>query len=112
MAIDFKSEKKIIDEEPTGPEWWKPSEGRHKVKFIDEGTSRMSQFNGEEKEQIVFKIEVNGSVKQWSVNKSKSKKSLWYQILEFGTDREGVVGKEMEVKILGSGRDRQYTVLN
>lgn len=110
IGMDFKSELNAFSE---GGNWWRPEEGIYDIIWRSEPESRMAEFNGEQKEQMVFAIEVKGQKFNWSMNRSKSKRSLWYQVCELANRMGGtLLNKPTRIKIVGQGRDRSYAILS
>ena len=113
--MDFEKENSVLKEKIEG-EWWKPTEGMHKVTFLEnlkEPTKRtIRQPDGKEKEveQSDVLIEVDKKRYKWSITKAITKKSLWGQLMYFGKNVKDLTGQTCTIIVKGQGKQRDYTI--
>ena len=118
--VDFDKEyAKVGDGE--GTNYWKPTEGTHKITFEDDGLKDVAHFKNaqtgedEDKERVTFAIKVNGEPYAWSVFPPKKvpygKNSLYAQIIKCGESWGMLKGKTITLIAMGNGMKRRYTVL-
>jgi hypothetical protein len=112
-GIDFDKEAENLDE---GAEWFKPETGKTEITFLSNGrqeTREGFEDEDEEREVVVFEIEVDGEEKLWSVNKATTTSSLYGQIVQFATQEcDGDLnGQTMTLKKTGSDLNTNYIVV-
>jgi len=94
--------------------FWKPDAGQHSVKFLNDGepSSYEDPKTGDKTPQTLFKIEVDGEEKDWSVTKAKTVNSLHGQIALMGKYHGNLTNKTITllVKFDQSTNKRDYTI--
>jgi hypothetical protein len=92
-------------------EFWKASEGKHTIKFLDEGTPHDFEWEGEHIQKINFKIEVQNKPQTWSVTKGSTLTSLYGQIASIGVQRGKLTGTSINLLVKGEKLARQYIII-
>jgi len=107
--MDFKTELANLK---AGGNFFKPSSGSTKIKFLDNGGDKyMKDFgDGKEKERIDFKVEVNGEEQTWSIG-TGGKNSLYGQIIKLGAHFGHLDGEIITLLKKGDGLETDYTVV-
>lgn len=95
--------------------FWKPEEGSHTVKFLNDGEERQVEIEDKGKTKILnkvnFKVVVNEENYVFSVSKGSSHQSLYGQIAEIGAEKGSLVGVTLTVLVKGNGMSRSYVIL-
>jgi len=108
QSIDWESEELNIEERK---EWFKPPEGKTKIKFLDNGHKEKREYDGEERDVAVFKIEVDGEEMLWSVTCGTTPTSLYGQITEVAAKNgHSLEGVEIHLLRKGTKSDTSYTI--
>jgi len=111
---DANSEEEILfdaeAENLTSSAWFNPDPGSHKITFLDNGHKETREYEGEEREVAVFKVEVEGEELNWSVTVGKSEVSLWGQLVKVGQAKGGLEGETITLIRQGKKQDTNYTV--
>lgn len=106
--IDFDDESENLEETAN---WFNPSEGTHKVTFLDNGVMEEREYDDGEVTKVgVFEVEVEGEEQRWSVNKATTPSSLWGQLMTYGQQNDGLEGEEITLIRKGTGTDTSYIV--
>jgi hypothetical protein len=109
IQMDFKTELANLK---AGGNFFKPSSGSTKIKFLDNGGDKyLKDFgDGKEKERIDFKVEVNGEELTWSIS-TGGKNSLYGQIIKLGAHLGKLEGETITLLRKGDGMETDYTVV-
>lgn len=114
--MDWKNEKEKLVE-AVDRNYWKPTPGQHKIKFLSDGEEY--EFDIEEKgvtkkvKKVGFKIKVNGEeeVFDWGVSKGITAQGLYGQLTLVGEWKGSLVDQEINLVVKGTGKTVEYTVL-
>lgn len=112
--LNYENEAKEVQD---GGDWIKLTVGVHKITVLsDFGPLVKKEINGDPVEQSEALVEYQGSRKKWQVNKGKSTKSLWGQLMVLGKHHKTLVGVPLDV-IVKESKDKNgdtkkdYTIL-
>lgn len=110
QKMEWQKEKNALVD-PTERNYWKPTAGQHKVKFLTDGEEY--EFEWEEKtiRKVGFKVEVNNEKFDWGVTRGITEQSLYGQIALIGASLGTLIGNEITLVVKGSGKTVEYTVL-
>lgn len=92
---------------------WKPAEGLHNVNFLKEPEpTKFIDDEGNTKEQVRLSVDVGSGPQSWFIGRGKKTTSVWIQLCKKVKDLGGgFTGQQVQVKVLGVGKERRYTVL-
>lgn len=99
-----------------GGGFWKPSEGRHKVKFLTEPVDdQFVKADGTAQLQWRFDVDVlsskDGTGKRtWTIPKSHTPTSLRGQLVKVGRKEGRLQDVEVTIAVQGTGKEKRYTV--
>lgn len=96
-------------------QWLKLEEGNHKLVILADLSDLKTEtkmIRGEQKTltQSELMVEYQGQRFKWSVTKGISPTSLWGQLVRLGKAWESLVGKEIDVIVKGTGKEKDYTI--
>lgn len=102
MANELNYEAEA-NEASSGGDWLKLGVGMHKVTFLQEipATSK-KKIGDDEVEQSEVLVEYEKSRKKWSLNKGKSTKSLWGQLMVLGKHHKKLTGQTFDILVMES----------
>lgn len=91
------------NEASSGGDWLKLGVGMHKVTFLQEipGTTK-KMIGTDEVEQSEVLVEYEKVRKKWSLNKGKSTKSLWGQLMVLGKHHKKLTGQTFDILVMES----------
>jgi hypothetical protein len=112
-SIDFESEAdNLKSAEELQNQWFKPKEGKQKVKFLGNGHKETSEYEGETRDVAIFPVEIDGEEKKWSVTVGQTENSLYGQIVTVaGKNGHNLDGVEVTLIRKGTGSDTDYTIM-
>ena len=105
---NWKQEKEKLME---SMEWFKATPGEHKIKFLDDGTSLIGEFEGNPTEKIRFSILTQNKRFMWDITKGKTKNSLYGQLCLLGEKFGLISGQEITLLVKGEGKNKDYTII-
>lgn len=98
--------------------WWKPEEGRYSIKILNNGEPFSVNYGSEEEPKLVEKVrlevKINGSdeIKNWGVTKGETIRSLFGQLCTIAKTNGGSLkGSKITLLVKGSGKNKDYTIL-
>jgi hypothetical protein len=94
-----------------GTDFLRLEAGEHKVMFLDEGKPCVVEYEGKEMEKVFFRVRYEGQEYTWSITKGSTINGLWGQICTCGAYGGGLTGKTLTILVKGSGRNKDYTVM-
>lgn len=112
--INYEEELKKLKERQ---EYWKPTEGKHKIKFLTEPVDdQFVKDDGQIDLQWRFELELveskDGMGKRvWKIPKSNSPTSLRGQLLTLGALRKKLINETCTLGVQGKNKERRYTIL-
>jgi len=81
----------------------------YKVEFLGEGNDLETEYQGETQEKRAIDIKYQDTEYVWFVNKSKTKDSLYGQIVELAMNNDKkLTGAKAKVTVAGRGKMRRY----
>ncbi len=109
--INWSEEADKIKDLKNQSDWWKVSEGKHKIKILSNGNEYQTEFNNQVRQKVRFDVEINGKPYSWGVNKGRRQKSLYYQLSLVGQSNNGSLkGVDITLIVMGTGKETQYTI--
>lgn len=118
MPIDYNEEANQIQSFSGGGvlPWWNPTVGSHRIKILSEGEEYSTVYKNQTIPKVRFEIEVNGEKYNWGVNKGKTTRSLWGQLVMLGKAWGGLKDKTISLVVKTTQRRdgttiREFTVL-
>jgi hypothetical protein len=108
--MDWNNEVKDLRDGEVS-DYFKPSEGQHKIKILDDGVAHQFEWEGEVINKVNFKVEVNGKESVWSVPRGKTLSSLYGQLAQIGMDKGTLKGQTITLLVKGQNKQRQYIVM-
>ena len=100
--------------EAESKEWFRATEGKHSIKFLNEGVPFTQEWEGEDVKKLMFDVEIKGKEYSFSVTEGQTKQSLYGQILLIATKSEPVntlSNKTITLLVTGEGKKKRYTIL-
>lgn len=91
--------------------WWKPTAGQHKVRFLSDGEEYTTEWEGKTIPKVRFDIKIKDEELSWGVVKGSTKNSLYGQLALIGRAKGTLVNEEVSVVVKGKDKNTDYTVL-
>jgi len=110
----WNNEKAKLQEDK---DFWQVPEGQHTIRFTTEADSSRTferEYDGRIVYKQLFDIEVlekeNWVSYLWSISKGKTKNSTYGQLVILGAAKQGLVGHEIKLIVVGTGKNRRITI--
>src|SRR6056297_3439117 len=90
-----KEAKNLKTQEEMGSFYFKPEQGKNKIKFLDNGSQYTAQkkYDNEEKDYVKFAVLVDGEEMTWDMRKSEAKDSKYGKIVRYAVQADGLEGE-------------------
>ena len=114
VETDYHGRMSRVQDSAEKGEWFKPTPGKHKVKFLSEGTPYEVEWEGETIPKLRFDVEVKGKKFSWGITEGKTTASTYGQLMLIATKMEPInkmEGKEITLLAVSDGTKNTYTVL-
>jgi len=107
--MNWKQEKEKL-EAAEQKDWFKPTVGIHKLKFMSNGEPYAVMWEDKEIQRVRFDIEVEGKKLNFGVNKGKTESSLFGQICLVAANKDDITNQEITLIVKGEKMQRSYTI--
>ena len=91
-------------------DWFKPKQGRNKIKILTNGHTYESKWEDKTIPKVRFDVEVEGKKYSWGVTRGKTESGLYGQLALVGASKGTLVDQEVTVLVMGSGKKTNYVV--
>ncbi|MBC8147327.1 MAG: hypothetical protein H8E98_05025 [Bacteroidetes bacterium] len=106
-TINWNEEHKKLE----SGNWWKPTQGKHNIVFLNEGKDFENEFEGKILQKRRFEVEVGAKPFLWDVTKGSTLNSLYGQIVTIAKNNGKITGEKITLLVKGEGKNTSYTIL-
>ncbi len=114
MTINYTEELKRLDAyvPSESGDYWSPEAGQHKIKALGElEDAPPFDDDDDKKPRARLQIKVNDKELIWGMSVGKTGSSTYGQLVRFATQSGTLKDKEFTVVVIGSGRDKRFTIV-
>lgn len=116
MVIDYSAEAKKLDEYKPGENsiFWKPTPGKHQVKFLSELDDADPFIEDGKAPQPRAKIDlmIGTEQKTWTFGKGNSPASTFSQLVRLAQEHSNsLVGVSATIVVVNDGKRNKYTIV-
>lgn len=114
VETDYNGRLNRLEEATEHLDWFKATPGKHKIKFLSDGTPFETEWEGKPISKLRFEVEVKGKQYSLGVTEGKTLASFYGQLMLIAMKAEPVdtmVNKTVTLLVTSDGTKKTFTVL-